>query len=37
MVLFKESLAQWAPERKDGKQNAQGDNYHVPQFCTPTR
>ena len=25
MVLFKESLAQWAPERKDGKQNAHGD------------
>ncbi|KAF7790859.1 hypothetical protein EIP86_001817 [Pleurotus ostreatoroseus] len=26
MVLFKESLSQWTPERKDGKQNAQGKN-----------
>ena len=25
MVLFKESLAQWAPERKDGKQNEHGE------------
>ena len=24
MVLFKDSLAQWAPVRKDGSQNANG-------------
>ena len=38
MVLFKDSLAQWAPVRKDGSQNANGTyltiSFYKPLFLT---